>query len=108
MTLEPNWNERPNSMGFVPKGHEKQTLIVCAAIKHKDGTIFCASRHGSPAMIGQMQKAGASWHDCEEGFIDQFDRFWGRKEALAIVGITGQEVKYIEGGGGDLYSENLY
>lgn len=108
MTLEPNWNSRPNSMGFVPRGPEGKTRIICAAIKHKDGTIFCASRHGSPAMVQQLRVSDKKFMDCEEGFIDQFDRFWNRGEALEIIRSTGQEIKTFDGAERELFSENLY
>jgi len=49
-------------------------------------------------------------YDCEQGFIDQFDRFYTREEALQIMLETNQSFSdlYPTGGKHTLYSEDLY
>lgn len=81
--------------------------IVCAANRFNQ-TIFCSARHGSPAMHTQLKKACVSYFDTEEGFIDQYDRWWSRTEAYKIMKATGQPILDRCFSNTELFSENLY
>lgn len=105
--LLPNWHKTPDAQGFIP-GDDVKTWIVCAANRSPEGLIFCGSRHFSNAMYAQIKAAGVSPHSTEQGFIDQFDRFWTREQAYEIMKITGQPMLHEDEWGPQLYSENLY
>ncbi|WP_298966092.1 hypothetical protein [uncultured Roseibium sp.] len=105
--LPENWRETPDAHGWVPDP-ENPVRIVCAANKAADGTIFCGSRHASNAMFSQMQAAGVQYHETEDGFIDQYDRWWSRLQAFEIMATTGQPMLHAGEWGVELYSENLY
>ena len=84
--------------------------IVCAANRlPEDGSIICGARHFDAVMHRQMQRDGRSaWRSSEQGFIDQFGRWYDREEARKIAEQMGQ-IRFPDGGGPlDLYSENLY
>ena len=106
-TLPDDWRETPTMDGWVPP-FSATVRIVCAANKAADGTLFCASRHGSPAMRKQLEAARVEFFETEQGFIDQFDRWWSRAQAVEIMKITGQPMLHEGEWGKLLYSENLY
>ena len=91
--------------------------IVCAACI-KDGFIAVGPRHFDPTMREIIQYYGFAknipanelWHNWEQGFIDQWGRYYNREEAMKIVLENGQRFdKERNGGSGeDLYSEGLY
>ena len=89
---------------------ELPKYIVCAAIR-RDGHIVCGARHFDGIMRSQLaqmgQNAGVYW---EQGFIDNFGKFYTREEALKLALEMGQIRR--TGGGFDLskelFSENLY
>lgn len=96
--LDQNWQPDP----------EIKTWIVCAANRHKEtGIIFCGARHFDNVMRGQIKAAGLNGIGHEQGFIDQFSRFYTREEAWIIAETNGQ-IKRKVSGDGTLYSENLY
>jgi hypothetical protein len=96
--LSENWQPDP----------EIPAWIVCAANKHKDsGVIFCGARHFDDLMRGQIKAANYPFASYDQGFIDQFGRFYDRKEAWKIAEKNGQ-IKRISGTRGTLYSEDLY
>lgn len=96
--LDQNWQPDPDILVW----------IVCAANKHKEtGTIFCGARHFDNPMRGQIKAAGYKFTGYEQGFIDQFGRFYDRKEAWIIAEKNGQ-IKRISGTKGTLYSEDIY
>ena len=85
--------------------------IVCAANRNELGEIIASARHCDKVMIGQ--KEHRYWNESreEQGFIDQFCRFWSRTEAWKIAVKAGQIRRRCGGDtadGGTLYSENLY
>lgn len=72
--------------------------IVCAAMR-VDGKVVLGARHGSPLMLealdhifkgDQHQEIEAMKRERIEGFIDQYDQFWDRKQALTIAICAGQ------------------
>jgi len=94
---------------------EIKPRIVCAAIKYEN-YIIAGARH----FDGIMHKAidillGTGWtkpkvSDWQQGFIDQWGKFYNRKEAMQIVKASGQpfDAERNSGNGQDLYSEGLY
>lgn len=85
-----------------------QQIVVCAAVKVGD-LILCGARHCDSVMRKQAEAADTSMKNGEQGFIDQFGDFIGRKEAMEIVKKNGQPFD-IERNRGDtiLFSEGLY
>jgi len=86
--------------------------IVCAARKEPSGRIVIGARHNDEIMRSQYSEAKAMREfPPEDGFIDQFCRFWTRTEAWKIAEKSGQ-IRNRCGGdtyeGGTLFSENLY
>ncbi|MBL4766302.1 MAG: hypothetical protein JKY94_01015 [Rhodobacteraceae bacterium] len=90
--------------------------MVCAACRSPDGFIAMGSRHWSDGMwvsVKLWQKASSDPLDCsqwDQGFIDQWDRFYTREEAMQAVKASGQPFNAERNGGNghDLYSEGLY
>ena len=89
----------------------KLRVVVCAAIRRKDGKVVCGARHFDAAMRGQILVGGKrpkKWLSAEQGFIDQFCVFMTREEAWKVASVAGQ-IKYgREYSIGTLYSEDLY
>lgn len=84
--------------------------MVCAANRHKTtSAIICGARHWDKVMRMQLfgKLKGSEW---EQGFIDQFGRFYNRKDAMEAVLASGQlfNAERNSGNGEDLYSEGLY
>ena len=115
------------------KGELKKldAVIVCAAIRNKHtGLIITGARHYDSIMLAQIlalsgcpQEIAANhkdhedqigeydasdWVMADQGFIDQYGKFYTREEALAIVKVTGQRVRRCGGDHKKLFSENLY
>lgn len=90
---------------------QKVRVVVCAAIRSKDGKVVCGARHYDVAMRDQFLRGGKrtkKWIGAEQGFIDQFCVFMNRQEAYEVAFAAGQ-VKYgPEHSKGTLYSEDLY
>lgn len=109
-SLDPDWRSKPQPMtGWVPP-KDAPVRIVCAACRVGD-TILAGARHGDVVMISQADAAGIERLQSgeDQGFIDQFGRYWNRREAWLICGIEGQSVDVERNGGeGLLYSEGLY
>lgn len=84
--------------------------IVCAACRHCSDIILGA-RHYDRLMHEQKNsyylEPGERW---EQGFIDQFGRFYNRKDAMKAVKESGQpfNAERNSGNGDELYSEGLY
>lgn len=88
----------------------RKPVIVCAANRNKDGHIICGARHWDKIMVSQFKQdhiAGFLW---EQGFIDQFGKFYNRKDAMKVVKESCQPFNADRNGGNgeDLYSEGLY
>lgn len=86
--------------------------IICAAMRQKEsGVLILGPRHFDrtmhdqlDAVYGTKKPAGTSF---EQGFIDQFGRFYTREAACVVVENNGQELRS-QPEGGILYSEDLY
>lgn len=89
--------------------------IVCAACKHGD-FIAAGPRHFDETMHPQIMayyKANGIDHNAhgefEQGFIDQWGRFYDREAAMAIVEQNGQPFDVKRNSGNKfLFSEGLY
>ena len=85
--------------------------IVCAALRHRvTGSVICGPRHFDPVMHNQIKLTGLFWKDADQGFVDQWGRFWDRTMALEIVKASQQEMRQPPSTciGGQLHSEDLY
>jgi len=94
---------------------ERQPWIVCAACRAPDGFIAVGPRHFDDTMCRQIEV----WHSAnsvpntppwEQGFVDQFGRFYGREQAMQIVKDNKQPFDAERNGGSVelLFSEGLY
>jgi len=88
--------------------------IVCAANRFDD-IIVCGARHYDSAMMSSIDRHREHGlclkYECEQGFIDQFGKFYTREEAWKIAEKNGQIKRRVGGdtiNGGKLFSENLY
>lgn len=85
--------------------------IVCAANKLGD-LIIAGPRHFDNTMRRVIERLGLQEeaHKMEQGFIDQFGRFWSREVAMQIVKDHKQPFDRESNGGTDkvLFSEGLY
>ena len=89
-------------------------MIVCAALKHhKTGAIFGGIRHGD--IYSAMHDANLTrvCEDVTEGFLDENNRFYDRKEALEVAMKCGQlsaSTRWLKRDKleSELYSEDLY
>ena len=96
-----------------------QRVVVCAAMR-KANLIFCGARHYDSVMRTQIDAANCDSRNMEQGFIDQYGVFMGRKEAWKVADMAGQirrptgnETQFEPrpaniGDDGLLFSENLY
>lgn len=85
-------------------------LIVCAAMKMKDGSIITGIRHYNPEMRAVLKRLygdGYKNQVAEQGFVDQKGVFVGREEAWQIAEQAGQIRRQVSEPG-TLYSENIY
>ncbi len=84
--------------------------IVCAAMLMDDGHVVVGIRHYSPDMRYIMSLAyGLSYHHRvkEQGFVDQWGKFYSREDAWIIAEKNGQILRQVSSPG-TLFSENLY
>lgn len=97
--------------------------IVCAAMLMNDNSIVAGIRHFSPEMRAIMARAYGDEYYLEvkeQGFVDQFGKFYSREDAWKIADKNGQIIrptgweenstprKANVGDDGCLFSENLY
>lgn len=65
--------------------------IVCAALRHANGSIICGPRHFDQIMHAQaMARPTEDWRRADQGFVDQFGGFLTREEAYEIAEKNGQ------------------
>lgn len=86
-------------------------VVVCAAIRSKEGKIVAGARHWDSVMRGQVCPDGrrpTEWLSTEQGFIDQFGNFLTREQAWTVAVNAKQLVGKHVGRQGVLYSEDLY
>ncbi len=62
-------------------------IIVCAANRNAhDGRLVLGARHWDTLMRDTIRDfLGGRWGDAEQGFIDQFGRFYVREEAMQVA-----------------------
>lgn len=95
----------------------RKPWIVCAACKYGD-FIACGPRHFDETMCPQVEafiKANglddaSVWGEFDQGFVDQYGKFYSREDAIQIVLNNGQNFDQERNGGGKLwlFSEGLY
>ena len=82
--------------------------IVCAANRFENGPLLIGARHFDQHMHVQANYLGVKGTEPhEQGFIDQYGRFYSRKDAWGIAEKNGQIIRRC-GCDGELFSENLY
>ena len=82
--------------------------IVCAANRFENGPILIGARHFDQHMHIQANYMGVKGSEPhQQGFVDQYGRFYSRKDAWKIAEKNGQIIRSC-GCDGELYSENLY
>jgi hypothetical protein len=98
---------------------DAKVIIVCAANRLDDGFIVTGPRHFDATMRKQINaylksiNIDSETHNhslWEQGFIDQFGRFYTREEAMKII-LNNEQPFDVERNGGTarvLYSEGLY
>ena len=86
--------------------------IVCSANKFENGPMLVGARHWDQHMHVQANYMGVKGTEPhEQGFVDQFGKFYSRTEAWKIAEANGQIIRRCGGDtsdGGTLWSENLY
>lgn len=86
-------------------------LIVCAAIKMKDGLVVPGVRHFSPDMREVMKRIyGEGYHrqQQEQGFINTRGEFVSREQAWNDAMLNKQIRRPVNGPHSELFSEYLY
>lgn len=90
--------------------------MVCAACRHGE-MLVVGPRHFDPTMWLHLEARGCDRTftkehrlTMEQGFIDQWGRFYTREEAMGCVKASGQPFNLERNGGQDaeLFSEGLY
>lgn len=90
--------------------------VVCAAIRHKDGTIIAGARHYDGIMRGvilsictDVEEARADgWYSCEQGFLTNTGEFLTREQADPVA-VRANQIREHRGRiPGRLHSEDLY
>ena len=88
--------------------------IVCAAAQFEDGTIVIGARHYDPFMHQAIDAMKLRDNPPpKQGFIDQHQRFYNRKDAWKIAKHNNQIIRLcggqsIHSDDEELFSENLY
>ena len=80
-------------------------------MRMKDESIIVGIRHFSPEMRATLDRIyGEGYHLLvkEQGFVDQFGKFYSRKEALELAMENNQIRRRCGGDDSQLFSENLY
>lgn len=85
-------------------------IIVCAAIRNKDGVIIPSPRHFDHTCRALLELTGLDGknYNWEQGFIDQHGKFYNREDALKIAVSNDQIRRNSDYETDNLYSENLY
>jgi hypothetical protein len=86
-------------------------MIVCAAIRLKDGTLVVGPRHGDWIMQAQLERIHSNMRDQENGFINQDGDFLTRQEAWIEASMCKQIKKMLPINSlwtNLLFSQNLY
>lgn len=92
-------------------------IVICAAVRAKDGTIYRGHRHGHAlykpfGLQGMPGYEGERPHGDDQGFITSRNRYVTREEAYRIFVESGavsvDESRHPMAGRMELYSEDLY
>ena len=95
----------------------ENSRIVCAANRYtyrsgdiSFGVLLVGARHWDSCMRDQAKRCAYKIDKTteEQGFIDQFGKFYTREEAFVIAEKNGQIIRRVGGDNGKLFSENLY
>lgn len=99
---------QPHLAPWVPSSDTIPRIVAAACII--DGTIFVGARHFDPVMRAQIKRAGLDPLSAEQGFIDQWGRYYTREEAMDVALVSGQpfDAERNSGNGEMLFSEGLY
>jgi len=98
-------NERVTDQGFTPLG---RPWIVCAAIRYEGGLVVPSARHFDRlATIIHRKICGDKKVPHDQGFIDQWGRFYNRKDALQVA-LQNKQCYRNPDAVFELYSEDLY
>ena len=82
--------------------------VVCAANRHRTkGIIICGARHWDKLMRAQVEALGEDYVSWDQGSIDQFGDWMGRKTAWNVA-LGQDQIRRAVGPEGTLFSENLY
>lgn len=84
----------------------REEIVICAAIKLKDGRIFRGHRHNDCLRAARGVASVSEVYDAVQGFITSQNRFVDRREAYNIAAYGNQVADEVMQR--DLYSEDLY
>lgn len=112
-------SEQASALEMIPyhrRSGAKQRRVVCAAHRHPfNGTVAVGPRHFHPlirsqiaAFAGTDESEHQAWRISDQGFIDQWGTFMGRREAFIVAQAAGQILYGPHLSGGELDSSDLY
>lgn len=89
-----------------PRG---QRRVVCSAVRYPNGNVLVGARHFGPAMRDQYKALGITAEEREsvQGFLDQWDVFMTRQEAL-VVATEARQIICKTHPQNRLFSEDIY
>lgn len=95
------------------KENPRTPRLVCAAVRAENGQILTGIRHYSGDMLSHIMgnksyEKFANRSGDDQGFVDQYCRYYTRIEAWIIAEYNGQIIRRIPDRDGILFSENLY
>lgn len=83
--------------------------VVCAANRFPNGSIVLGVRHGCQIMLAQAKAMGLVFHESDDGFYTNWQRWVNRTDAMVIAREQGQVFREDGTHNPDvLYSECLY
>lgn len=89
-----------------PRGTRR---VVCAAVRYSNGKVLTGARHFGPMMREQHRAMGISAEErvLDQGFLDQWDVFMTRQEALEVAQAA-QQILEKTHPADRLFSEDIY
>lgn len=83
--------------------------MVCAAVKYPSGHVLLGARHFGPAMRDQYKALGLTAEETGsvQGFLDQWDVFMTRQEALETA-TKARQILIKTHPANKLFSEDIY
>jgi len=82
--------------------------VVCAANRFPCGLVITGARHWDDIMCAVADRLGIKGGKEEQGFIDQWQNFITREDAVTIVLTHKQQLREVPLEGDFLFSEHLY